>query len=166
MTMLKLVDQIPTSAGSMTPPAGPLSALSTEQQGATGAVGCIGLTPGSGWMGQYPVIALVGSLIGISSTTGDAYRSSMAYTTPGGTYVFRSESAALGHRFQELKFQESHPEVFQPFVGEWVILEGESIIAHGSDPVRVVADARSQGVRVPYVFYVEEPKDDSVWIGL
>ena len=70
------------------------------------------------------------------------------------------------HRARELEFRNSHPEAFQPFAGQWVVLEREDIVAHGHDPVLVVAEARSKGVRIPYVFRVEEQGDDTSWIGL
>ena len=72
----------------------------------------------------------------------------------------------VDHRRRELAFQRAHPEAFVPLVGQWVALEGETIVAHGDDPVRVVTDARSKGVRVPYVFYVDKPEDDVVQFGL
>jgi len=56
--------------------------------------------------------------------------------------------------------------MFRQLVGQWVALEGETILAHGADPVAVVAKAREKGVRVPYVFYVEDPRDDAAWIGV
>ncbi len=164
MTMLNLVDQIVTSAGSMTASATPQFALAARQQGAIGAVAGIGGVPG--WTVRYPISEVGSSPVGVASLIGGKYRSWVAYTALGGTQIHQSKSAAAGHRVRELNFQERNPEALRPFVGQWVVLEGESIIAHGTDPMRVVADARSRGVRVPYVFYVEELKDDSVWIGL
>ena len=41
--------------------------------------------------------------------------------------------------------------------GQWVVLEGEQLVAHGKNAVRVVASARRRGVTVPFVFYVEPP---------
>lgn len=164
--MLNLVDQIVTSAGSMTPSARPLFAPAARQQGAIGAAAGIGLASKPGWIVRYSMSEVGSNIVGVASLIGGEYRSWLAYTALGGTQIHQSKSAAAGHRVRELKFQESNPEALRPFIGQWVVLEGESIMAHGSDPVRVVADARSLGVRVPYVFYVEELKDDSVWIGL
>lgn len=167
--MLKLVDQIITSTGSMTPSVASMSALATREHGAIGAAGGIGLTPKSGSIVRYAMNAVGSTLIGATFLTGAEYQSRMAFSVNralGATQVHQPESAAAGHRVRELKFQESHPEAFCPFVGQWVVLEGETIVAHGSDPIRVVAEARSRAVRVPYVFFVEEPKEDSVWIGL
>lgn len=50
--------------------------------------------------------------------------------------------------------------------GEWVVLEGDHLIAHGPDPERLVAEARAKGIAVPYIFFVESPTEDVVRIGL
>jgi hypothetical protein len=46
------------------------------------------------------------------------------------------------------------------------VLEGNEIIAHGNDPVQVVAQARVKGIQAPYVFNVEDPDEDVVRMGL
>ena len=91
---------------------------------------------------------------------------SLSATTPIGEEPRRPESTAWGHRSRELAFQEAHPEALRPLAGQWVVLEGETVVAHGNEPVRVVSEARSKGVRIPYVFFVEEAKEDVAWIGL
>jgi hypothetical protein len=48
-----------------------------------------------------------------------------------------------------------HPEAFDPYIGEWIVLEGESIVAHGHEAVDVVNEARSHGIKVPLVFLLE-----------
>lgn len=50
--------------------------------------------------------------------------------------------------------------------GEWVVLEGDLLIAHGSDPASLVAEARARGIAVPYIFFVETSIGDVVHIGL
>lgn len=87
--------------------------------------------------------------------------------SPPASYRRRVEiTTQSGYRSQELKFRETNPRMFRQLVRRWVALEGEAIVAHGADPLAVVAEAREKGVRVPYVFYVEEPRDDAAWIGL
>lgn len=92
--------------------------------------------------------------------------SSLSAAAPIGRESRRPESPAWRHRSREVAFQEAHPEALSPFAGQWVVLEGETIVAHGDDPARVVSDARSKGIRIPYVFFVEEATDDVAWIGL
>ncbi|MBI3799406.1 MAG: hypothetical protein HY268_20870 [Deltaproteobacteria bacterium] len=78
----------------------------------------------------------------------------------------REERIQTTYRGHEQEWRRTHREILQTFAGEWVVLEGEKIVAHGGDPVQVVAEARTQGVKVPYLFYVEAADRDVVRIGL
>lgn len=49
---------------------------------------------------------------------------------------------------------------------QWVAVEGREIVAHGRDPLQVVAEARDKGVRIPYVFYVGSHEEGVSWVGL
>ncbi len=40
------------------------------------------------------------------------------------------------------------------FVGEWVVLEGEQVVASGSDPKRLYEDVRAQGISSPFLIFV------------
>ena len=42
------------------------------------------------------------------------------------------------------------------YPGEWVVLDGNRLIGHGSDPGLLVERARSQGVERPLVTRIEE----------
>ncbi len=44
------------------------------------------------------------------------------------------------------------------YAGQWVVLEGEEIVAHSEDAAEAVQDARAKAVAVPFVFYVEPPR--------
>ncbi len=81
---------------------------------------------------------------------------------------FRSRAVRLGssHRSTELAWRRNNPETLSRLVGEWVVLEGEEIIAHGDDLSQLVEQARTRGVEVPYVFYVEDTPPDVARIGL
>lgn len=46
------------------------------------------------------------------------------------------------------------------YLGEWVALEGDRLLAHGPDARKVYEAARAQGVAAPYVERVE-PKVDA-----
>jgi ribosomal protein L19 len=72
----------------------------------------------------------------------------------------------LTGRSRELAWREANKDELQAFAGEWVVLEGEQIVAHGPDPAELVAAARRSGVPVPYVFFVDRPQIDVVKIGL
>jgi hypothetical protein len=69
----------------------------------------------------------------------------------------RQEVIKSTHRQRELEWIHTHGDEMRRLAGEWVVLEGESLIAHGKNAARVVASARSKGVAVPFVFYVESP---------
>lgn len=72
-----------------------------------------------------------------------------------------------GFRRRELEWRRAHGEVLRAFAGQWVVLEGEEIVAHGDDPATLAAAARVRGIQVPYIFYVEPTRDkDVVRMGL
>lgn len=70
-------------------------------------------------------------------------------------------SPVSGHRSRELEWRRTHQEVLRNFVDQWVVLEGENVVAHGEDPQQVVAEARARGIRIPYIFRVKEPSGES-----
>src|SRR5262249_1899715 len=43
------------------------------------------------------------------------------------------------------------------YIGQWVALEGERLIAHGEDAAEVFAEADASGIERPMVIYVEDP---------
>jgi hypothetical protein len=42
------------------------------------------------------------------------------------------------------------------YLGEWVILHGDRLLAHGSDPQPLLKQVRAQGVDRPLVIQIEE----------
>lgn len=77
-----------------------------------------------------------------------------------------SKGVSLLHRGRELRFRETRRDLFKSLAGQWVCLEGETIAAYGSDPARVVEEARKKGVQLPYVFRVSKEPENSVRMGL
>jgi Family of unknown function (DUF5678) len=73
---------------------------------------------------------------------------------------------ASSFRSRELDWRRTHREILKSFENEWVVLEGEEIIAHGPNPIEVVAKARAEGIKTPYVFYVESSSEDISKMGL
>ena len=69
-------------------------------------------------------------------------------------------------RERELEWRQSHREELQAFANQWVALEGDEIIAHDRDPVRVFERTKQRGIRSPYIFYVESADENVVRIGL
>lgn len=78
----------------------------------------------------------------------------------------RPPSVVAGYRSRELEWRRIHADDLQAFANEWVALEGEQIVAHGSDPAEVVAEARARGIQTPYVFYVEPSGESIAKMGL
>jgi uncharacterized protein DUF5678 len=67
------------------------------------------------------------------------------------------EPPASGHRTRELEWRRMHREVLCNFAGQWVVLEGEEMVAHSKDPQQAVVEARAKGIWLPYIFYVGKP---------
>lgn len=53
------------------------------------------------------------------------------------------EPPAAGHRDRELEWRRTHREALCNFAGQWVVLEGDAIVAHGTDPQQTVIEARA-----------------------
>jgi hypothetical protein len=70
----------------------------------------------------------------------------------------RQEPIRSVHRQQELEWIQTHPDEMHRLAGEWVVLEGEELIAHGNTATRVAASARRKGIAVPFIFFVESPE--------
>ncbi len=69
----------------------------------------------------------------------------------------------LSHREREHAWRRSNRRLLQrQYAGQWVVLEGEEILAHGKDAVQAVEEAKAKGVVVPYVFYVQPPRSPGV----
>src|SRR2546425_9586248 len=45
------------------------------------------------------------------------------------------------------------------YAGEWVALDGDRLLSHGSNARKGYAEAHAAGVEVPFVAYAEDPND-------
>jgi len=68
-------------------------------------------------------------------------------------------------RSREIAWRRAHEHELRALAGQWVILEGDELIARGPDPRPLVATARARGIQVPYLFFVE-PAGENVKFGL
>ncbi len=68
----------------------------------------------------------------------------------------------LRFRERENEWRRTHGDVLREYAGQWLVLEGDQIVAHGDDPAPLVARAREHGIDSPYVFYVEPPRPPGV----
>jgi hypothetical protein len=54
-------------------------------------------------------------------------------------------------RTRELRWLAEHAEELAGYAGEWIILDGDELVAHAPDFLQALAEARRRGVRVPFV---------------
>ena len=47
----------------------------------------------------------------------------------------------------------------QKYLGQWVCLDGDKLIAHGTDAVKLYKDAKTKGIEVPFVEHITEEKE-------
>jgi hypothetical protein len=79
----------------------------------------------------------------------------------------RQEVVRSTHRQREFEWIETHADEMRRLAGEWVILDGDQLVAHGKNATRVFATAKRKGIAVPFVFYVEPPAaEGTVHFGL
>jgi hypothetical protein len=76
------------------------------------------------------------------------------------------EPGPMSHRQREQAWRQTHDDILRGYAGQWLVLEGEEVIAHGDDPADLVSQARERGISSPYVFFVEPVEPDVVRIGL
>lgn len=63
----------------------------------------------------------------------------------------RFAETTISLREIEKAWVESHIKKLTAFAGEWLVIEGEELVAHNVDFVEAVREARARGVQVPYV---------------
>ncbi len=47
----------------------------------------------------------------------------------------------------------------QNFIGQWVCLDGDRLVAHGADAIKIYKEAREKGIEVPFVEHIVEEKE-------
>lgn len=48
------------------------------------------------------------------------------------------------------------------YIGQWVVLEGDRLVGHGADPRPIVAQARAEGVKAPFVHFIDDNSEPFV----
>ena len=71
-----------------------------------------------------------------------------------------------GFRAVELEWMNKNPDKLRPYAGEYVIVEGTRLVAHSADAGEAIAAAKRQGIKIPFVLFLEVPKPNTVRIGL
>jgi hypothetical protein len=100
---------------------------------------------------------------------------SMAGSTPPpavtmglmGSTTARAISTPAGKRQREMAWRAEHASfLMERYEGQWVVVEGERVIAAATTPGVAIAEARRAGVLVPYVFHVSRPEPGVSILGL
>lgn len=89
--------------------------------------------------------------------------------SPGILLAFRSRDHHVKpaqHRSREVAWRRANQAMLRALEGQWVVIEAEQLIAHGDDPGRLVAEVRTKGVQVPYIFFVEPSSEGTFKLGL
>lgn len=63
-------------------------------------------------------------------------------------------------REREMRWLSQHE---AQYAGQWVALDGDRLLNHGTDARKVFAEAHAAGVDVPFMAYAESP--DELWVG-
>jgi hypothetical protein len=61
-----------------------------------------------------------------------------------------------------LRWLEEHR---QAYLGQWVCLDGETLVSNGEDARQVYKEAKAKGVAVPFIQQVREEDDTPFWGG-
>lgn len=70
-------------------------------------------------------------------------------------------------RERELLWLRTHRRELEALAGQWIALDGDVLLSSGPDPVEVIREARSRGVRAPFLHRAERDRDaGSVRMGL
>ncbi|MBL8208770.1 MAG: hypothetical protein JNM09_31360, partial [Blastocatellia bacterium] len=61
------------------------------------------------------------------------------------------------HRYKQTQkwLQENR----ETYMGQWVALEGDRLVAHGADGLKVHAEAKAAGIEVPFLEHIVEEKE-------
>ena len=93
----------------------------------------------------------------------DLFTTASALITKSETRETETRPAA-SLRQKELEWLSSNTGNLRNYEGKWIALEGDKIVASGSDEVAVEMRARMKGVKVPFLIRVPS-KEDMLFIG-
>lgn len=94
-----------------------------------------------------------------------ALGSGVAEEVPCSAHAFHEPGQAR-LREVELRWLSENQTQLNAYGGQWLILEGDRMVAHGTDYLEVLREARDKGVVVPFAYRVPESEGAVVWMGL
>jgi hypothetical protein len=65
-------------------------------------------------------------------------------------------------RFGEVDFSKEREwlkEHRHEYVGQWIVLDGDRLVGHGDNPVPIFAQARAEGVAIPFVKFIRDESE-------
>ena len=68
-------------------------------------------------------------------------------------------------RSQEMDWIESHLEELRQLEGNWIVVEGDQLIAYGYNRSEVVKQAKEKGIAIPFIFFIPHPQD-GIFMGI
>lgn len=81
-------------------------------------------------------------------------------------HKFRDEKRENLNKYQVERFQKAQEWVRQnrkKYMNQWVCLEGDKLIAHGTDALEVHRKAKEAGIEIPYLEHLVEESDWGGW---
>ena len=82
--------------------------------------------------------------------------------------TFKKTQTEIDWRERNEKFQKALHWIDEnraEFLGKWVCLDGEMLIAHGADAKQVYDEAKSKGIKIPFIEQVREKETSAYWGG-
>ena len=67
----------------------------------------------------------------------------------------RKSSIPYIDRSREMAWLVAHED---EYAGEWVLLEGDRLLAHGDDPLLFREIVRAEGIEIPFIVHVRKEK--------
>lgn len=83
-----------------------------------------------------------------------------------GPQVVPRRTSSRVDRSRELKWMGDNLETLRRMAGEWIVLQDETIVAHGPDYLEVRREARRRGVDVPFIYRIPNETEDTFYMGL
>jgi hypothetical protein len=119
----------------------------------------------SGLSGLKAAVLVLGASAILSVDRPVIHGAGVAFGMPSSVGVALRERRESGHRRREAEWRAAHQrELEERYAGSWIALDADRILAHGPDALAVVREARTKGVRSPYVFLVEAQRKGVAWL--
>lgn len=62
----------------------------------------------------------------------------------------------ISFRRKEIEWFETHRDEIKSLTGKWVVIEGDTLIAFGTDYMAVMTQAKAKGITIPFVVFIPQ----------